>query len=154
MYKFGNESNEVLEKVNKYLVLTANLTISMSAIDISIAEWGGLRTAKYQKSLFNKGWSKADGTNTISNHQKTDEEGKSMALDLCAYHKSKQNWNAERLVYMAGLMLCNFEKLKDEGKIPQDLYLHWGGLWRSKLGGMGWDLPHFELRTSKQIPTI
>lgn len=151
MFKFGKNSNKILDTVNKYLKLSAETAIYNSKIDISIPEWGGLRTAKYQKELFDKGWSKADGINKISNHQLKDDEGKSMALDLCAYHKGEQNWNKERLVYIAVLMLESFEELQKQGIIPKDLYLHWGGFWKSKSDGMGWDLPHFELRNKEQI---
>ena len=154
MYKFGNSSKEVLKNVNKYLVLSAELAISKSHIDISIPEWGGLRTAEYQKELFDKKWSKADGTTNLSNHQRVGADGKCMALDLCAYYKSKQNWNKERLVYIAGLMLQSFEELKKEGKIPVYYQIHWGGFWkRSKNDpkeSFGFDRPHFELSNKKQ----
>ena len=154
MYKFGKQSKKVLDTVNKYLVLAAEGAIMESMIDISIPEWGGLRTAKYQKSLFDKDWSKADGTKKISNHQKMDAEEKAMALDLCAYYKGKQNWNKERLIYIAGLMLCSFEALKRDGQIPTNLHIHWGGFWKSTTDSMGWDLPHFQISNRKQTTTL
>jgi hypothetical protein len=154
MFKYSKKSEKILDTVNEYLVKAAKLTISRSKIDMSIAEWAGLRTANYQKELYDKGWSKADGTNIKSNHQLTDDHGKSRALDLCAYYRGNQNWNKERLVYIAVLMLEAFEELKRYGKIPKDQYIHWGGYWSSKDDGMGWDLPHFELRTTKQKPSV
>ena len=154
MFKFSKKSKSILSTVNKYLAMSAELTISKSKIDISIPEWGGLRTAEYQKELFDKGWSKADGTTDESNHQRMDEECKSKALDLCAYYKGKQNWNAERLVYFAGIMLDNFETLKSEKRIPNNLYLHWGGYWTPRSDGLGWDLPHFEIKDKKQTIRI
>ncbi len=150
MYKFGKKSKEVLDTVNKYLVMAAEETIKESKIDISIPEWGGLRTADYQYELYKKKWSKADGTVKKSNHQLKDSEGKSKALDLCAYYEGEQNWNKERLVYIAGIMLDSFETLKAKGRIPMDVYIHWGGFWKSKDDGLGWDLPHFQTGTSNQ----
>ena len=76
MYKFGKKSQTVLDTVSNYLHISANRTISKSVIDISIAPWAGLRTAEYQKSLFDKGWSKADGYKKKSNHQVIDSDGK------------------------------------------------------------------------------
>lgn len=152
MYKFGKKSNKVLSTVNKYLKMAAEAAIAESKIDISIAEWGGLRTAEYQKELYDKGWSKADGTSKKSNHQLTDEDGKSKALDLCAYYKGKQNWNKERLVYIAGLMLKNFETFKENKRIPQGVFIHWGGWWSidKDEDGLSWDKPHFEIKNKPQ----
>ena len=153
MYTFGVKSLNILDTTSKYLQLCAKRTIKESKIDISIPEWGGLRDAEYQFKLYKKGWSKADGTNIKSNHQKMDAKGKSLALDLCAYHKGKQSWNGERLVYIAGLMLKNFKELKELKVVPDDLHLHWGGFWQPRKGneeGLGFDLPHFEIRTLPQ----
>ena len=154
MYKFGKKSNEILDTVNRYLKLSAEKTISKSKIDISIPEWGGLRDSKYQKELYDKGWSNADGTKVKSNHQIQDEEGKSMALDLCAYYKGEQNWNKERLVYIAVLMLESFEELKKDGLIPPYYQLEWGGYWKPSKNdskdSFGFDRPHFQLSKKKQ----
>ena len=150
MYKFSKESEKILETVNPFLQKAAKLTISRSKIDISIPKWGGFREADYQKELFDKGWSKADGYESKSNHQLKDEYGKSKALDLCAYYKGEQNWNKERLVYIAVHMLYAFEELKKLGKIPSDLYIHWGGYWSSDDDSLGWDKPHFQISNKEQ----
>jgi hypothetical protein len=154
MYKFGKESKKILNTVNKYLVMAAEKTIAESKIDISIPEWGGKRTADYQYSLYKKKWSKADGTVKKSKHQILDDEGKSKALDLCAFVNGEQNWNKERLVYIATLMIKNFDILKKEGKIPNDLHIHSGMFWKVKKGdeedGFGFDRPHTQLSTTPQ----
>ena len=157
-YKFGSSSLKILDTVNRYLALCAMETINKSKIDISIPEWGGLRDAEYQFSLYKKKWSKADGTNIKSKHQLVDDQGKSRALDLCAYHNGKQNWNTQRLSYIAGLMLSTFEELKgleyyDSRQIPSDVYIHWGGFWQpvnKNSDDLGFDLPHFQIRTTPQ----
>lgn len=153
MYKFGTQSNKILDTVNRYLKLCAEKTINKSKIDISIPEWGGYRKAEYQFKLYKKGWSKADGTHIKSKHQLRDDEGKSRALDLCAYYHGDQNWNKQRLTYIAGLMLSTFGELKDKGLIPHNLHVHWGGLWRptdSNSDDLGFDLPHFQVSSVPQ----
>ena len=153
MYAFGTESLKVLDTTSKYLQLCAKRTIKESKIDISIAPWGGVRSAGYQNELFKKGWSHKDGYIKFSKHQLLDDNGKSLALDLCAYHNGEQSWNGERLVYIAGLMLKNFKELKAMEIIPNNLHLHSGMFWQPKKGneeGLGFDLPHFELRNLPQ----
>jgi len=157
MYHFGTQSKEVLDTVSDYLVLTAELTISHSKMDISVPEWGGLRTAKYQNKLFNKEWSKADGYNKLSKHQLKDKDGKSLALDLCGYYKGEQTWNKGRLGYIAALMHTYFHYLKEVGRIPDNLHLHCGAFWtpsENDNDGIGWDAAHYELRSTPQIVRI
>lgn len=156
MFKFGLKSTLIISTVNRYLELCARETIKITGIDISVPDWGGLRTAAYQHSLFLQKWSTADGYEKISDHQLTDNEGKSKALDLCAYYQGKQNWNKERLSYISGLYAATFERLKAEGKIPHNVYLHCGSLWVNKDGndGMGWDRPHFYISTKPQVPKL
>ena len=99
---YGKKSKYILETVNRYLRLCAFRTISKSLmVDISVPEWGGLRTDKYQNKLYQKKWSKADGYNNKSDHQIKDNEDKSKALDLCAYSDGKQNWDKPKLIYIA-----------------------------------------------------
>ncbi len=122
-----------------YLVLCAHRSISKSELtDMSIPEWGGFRTAEYQNEIYHKDWSKIDGYNKKSDHQKKDEEGKSIALDLCAFADGKQNWDQERLIYIHMLMDESWKELQEEGEIPMDRYLWWGGFWKNS-----WDKPHY-----------
>jgi hypothetical protein len=154
MFKFGRGSYKILNTVNKWLILSAEATIAESKIDISIPEWGGYRTAEYQFKLFKKGWSRADGTQVKSKHQLKDEDNKSRALDLCAYFDGEQNWDKERLVYIATLMVSNFKRLKIEGKIPDNLHIHAGMFWqpnKSNLDGLGFDKPHFQVSSKPQV---
>ena len=152
-FKFGKKSLKLLDTVNRYLKLCALETIKESAIDISIPDWGGYRSAEYQNEIFKKGWSKVDGYKIKSNHQKKDSKGKSIALDLCAYANGELSWDKERLIYIATLYRCIWDKLKVEGQIPQHMFIHSGMLWSAK-EGMGWDRPHHEIRSSVQAPNI
>jgi len=150
MFKFSNRSNNILSTVNRYLQLCAEETIKESAIDISIPDWGGLRSDSYQNELYNDEWSTKDGYINKSYHQLKDTEGKSLALDLCAFVNGEINWNTERLVYISTLYRSVWDRLKREGKIPKKLYLHSGMLWTNKKDEMGWDRPHQEIRNYPQ----
>ncbi len=122
----------------KYLSMCAERAISKSEIDISIPNWGGYRPDYYQHEMFLKKWSKVDGYQKKSMHQMTDEDGKCLALDLCAYVDGEQNWDKERLIYIHMLMVESWHELQQEGKIPKDRYLWWGGFWKDS-----WDKPHY-----------
>jgi hypothetical protein len=157
MYRFGKRTSGILNFVNKYLNLCAEETIKTSVIDISIADWGGLRTAEIQYDLFKKGYSKAQGFTTLSYHQKTDDEGKSLALDLCAYFQGEINYNFQRLVYINTLYICTWSKLKALGKIPNNLFLNNGLFWKASSNNesnMGWDLGHHQISLKRQKPTL
>jgi hypothetical protein len=53
------------------------------------------------------------------------------------------------------LMLEGWQELQDEGEIPKDLFLHWGGLWSHKDPlRLGWDLAHYEIRDYEQIERV
>lgn len=152
-YRYGNNSILILSTVNKYLRMTAFAVIAESVIDISIPKTGGLRTAKEQNVLFVRKVSKADGYKKLSKHQLKDDEDKGKALDLIAYVNGKKSWNRERAVYIITLFLKNFNRLKSEGKIPKNIYLHVGMFWRpDKDNGnsMGWDTFHVEIRNKPQ----
>ena len=151
MYRWSKKSRDIIITVKEPLQIWAEELITQSLIDLSIPEWGGKRTAEYQNELFRKGWSKADGYEKKSNHQSGN------ALDVCAFSNGKQSFNQERLGYIGGLGLKVWEELKESEQVPMDLYLHWGGLWytpNDDPSGLGWDLPHFELKDYKQIPRI
>lgn len=149
MGNFGKDSERVLYTVSEYLIMAAERTAKRSRIPIAVPPWGGFRTDDYQNKLYLKKWSKADGYEKKSNHQKKDLKGKVIALDLCALVNGKYNFNKERLIYINTLMQISFEELKEEGKIPKDIFLHQGMFWTpndKKKVGMGWDKPHSELR--------
>ncbi len=90
----------------------------------------------------------------ISFHQIKDENGEGQALDLVPYIKGVGfSYKAfGRFGIIGSLMLEAWEELQEEGKIPKDLFLHWGGLWKSRDGiKLGWDLAHFEIRKYEQL---
>lgn len=155
MFKFGKGSNKVLSTVSKYHQLCTNRMMKKTVIDISLPEWAGRRDCAYQNGLYLKKWSKADGYIKKSKHQILDKDGLCIAVDHSAYVDGEQNWNQGRLTYIGLLYIQCWEELKKEGKIPKNLYIHWGGFWKSKKdykgkSGMGWDLPHKEIRNYPQ----
>lgn len=152
-YRFGNLSNQRLSTVSEYLKLTAERALSRSAVDFAVPYMGGLRTAAQQNEIYKQGCTKCDGHEHKSNHQKTDHTGKGMSLDIVPYINSiGMTYKAPmRYGYIGRLMIDTFEKLKTEGSIPQNLYLHWGGYWNPKDEySMGWDPSHYELQKHPQ----
>lgn len=145
LFHFGETSSQILSTTSRYLQLTAKRAIMKSQVDISLAYWAGARTANMQADMYKKKWSKANGVDKLSLHQEKDDEGKSPALDLCAFIEGKLAWPKHVLRYLAALMIEAFNELKEEGHISENVYLHWGGYWKSFE-----DLPHFEIRSYPQ----
>lgn len=153
LFNFGERSNRRRKEVSKYLIDTSNLALQCSPIDFGVPLHGGKRTSEEQNELYKDGYSKADGFKKLSFHQKEDNEGKGLALDLVPYVSGKGfSYKAEgRFAIIACLMLEAFQELQEKGKIPKNLYLHWGGFWSKKNEiGLGWDLPHYEIRDFEQ----
>ena len=154
LYSYGSTSEERRKDVSEYLIRCSNLALLCSPIDFGVPRYGGLRTAEIQNEIFLEKWSKCDGFEKLSKHQKTDDEGKGLALDLVPYIKKIKgfSYKAEgRLGIIGSLMLQAWDESKKDGWIPANLYLHWGGLWKSKDGiKLGWDLAHFEIRKYEQ----
>lgn len=145
LFQWGKTSKQLLGTVSKYLELTANRAILKSNIDMSIPYWGGRRDEDLQEEMYDNGWSQCDGKTKLSEHQILDKDGRSKALDICAFIKGKQEWPENVLIYFSHLMIESFEELKEEGHIPKDIYLHWGGFWKSFK-----DLPHYEIKDHPQ----
>lgn len=123
-------------------------------VDVGVPGMGGLRLKHEQLEIFKAGYSKCDGYKVESFHQKTDEDGKGLALDLVPYiYGIGFSYEAfGRFGIIATLMLESWEELKESGMIPKDLYLHWGGYWRNNNPiRLGWDLAHFEIRDYEQV---
>ncbi len=159
LYSFGNSSNTRLETVSGYLQLTARKMIRTTPVDCGVPYRGGKRTIDDQEDIFSKGWSKCDGIEKISYHQKTDNEGFGLALDIVPYIKGKGfDYTATgRFGIIIAYMLEAWEELQDSGEIPIDLYLHAGGLWKNRGGdptALGWDMAHFEIRDYPQIQRL
>lgn len=156
-YNWSKRSLGIISTTSKYLQMCADDMIKESAIDAYVEDWGGYRTIKIQQYLHGEGWSNADGVKKLSYHQKTDEEGKGMAIDICAYFEGKKNYNYERLMYLSMLFRQIWHRNKKLGKIPSNLYLHSGILFskdKNTKDGMGWDRPHHAIKKYPQTPTI
>jgi peptidoglycan L-alanyl-D-glutamate endopeptidase CwlK len=137
--------------------MAVNYMIESIPIDAGIPWMGGLRTAEEQNAIYKEGNSSCDGYKKKSNHQRTDENGKCLAIDIVPYIAGVgYDYNAYgRFGIIGTLMLEAWEELQDEGLIPSDLYLHWGGFWTNKKKGkLGWDMAHFEIRDTPQVLRI
>ncbi len=124
MFSFSKTSLKRMAEVDSRLQEIAALAITITIIDFGIPEYGGLRTAEEQLTLYQKGLSKCDGKSKTSFHQ----TGK--ALDVYAYVDGKASWEREHLALVATAMLQAASML--------GYRLEWGGLWP-------WDMPHFQL---------
>ncbi len=155
MYKFGKSSKERLSEVHELLQELAEKCIQKSPYDFGITSTGGLRTAEQQRVLFDTGTTHCDGVKIKSYHQ----SGK--ALDLIPYIGGSYTW--ENKEAFLGIAKTAFE-VWDAMENKQGLHLHWGGYWRAKDSNtnmlldindkLGWDLPHFELRSNPQNNTL
>ena len=156
-YQFGDNSTNRLHTVSKYLQMAARKALKCSPVDFGVPWMGGLRTAEEQKEIFDDGHSRADGYTKISYHQQVDPDGKGKALDLVPWISGIGfAYNAYgRFGIIGMLMLEAWEELKEAGEIPENLYLHWGGFWRNKEPkDLGWDLAHYEIRSSEQVEQL
>lgn len=85
LFQFGDSSEKRKSTVSNYLQMCAEKSIQCSPIDFGVPWMGGLRSNIEQKDIFIEGNSRADGYIKLSFHQKTDNEGKGLALDLAPY---------------------------------------------------------------------
>ena len=152
-YSFGNTSELRRKDVSRYLIRCSDRALKCSPIDFGVPMDGGLRTAERQNMIFEKHWSKCDGYIIKSFHQQTNTEGEGQAIDLVPYIKGEGfSYEATgRFGMIIMLMLEAWEELQAEGLIPENLYLHSGGLWKPKdPKKLGWDLAHYEIREYEQ----
>lgn len=153
LFSLGKSSTSRYLTTSNYIQLTVDRVIVCTPIDLGIPWMGGLRTSPEQHNIFLDGNSACDGYEKKSNHQRTDENGKCLAIDVVPYVVGVGfDYTAYgRFGIIGSLMLEAWEELKAEGKIPQNLYLHWGGFWTNKkVGSLGWDMAHFEIREYEQ----
>lgn len=157
IFKYGNTSQQRRKGVSRYLIRCSERALMCSPVDFGVPYRGGLRLVLEQMEIFKDGNSSCDGINDISYHQKTDSNGEGLALDLVPYIKGiGYCYDAYgRFGIIGMLMLEAWQELQDEGLIPEDLFLHWGGLWSHKdPKKLGWDMAHFEIRTYPQIEKV
>lgn len=139
-YSFSQRSNGFIKTLAEPLqiVCREGLIIANSrklfCPDFAITR--GLTSAEEQFKIFMKGrkstgdgyikigkvFSNCDGYNDISDHQKTDKEGKALAFDYCAYI-GKTNYDDGN---MALIMTCFFEAGSDN-----KINLEYGGNYKS-----------------------
>ena len=104
----------------------------------------GFRTTERQEQLFRQGreekgqivtW--ADGVTSLSNHQRTDVNGKSLAIDVAPWYSDSPHirWDDETGFYLfAGYVLAVADQLEIE--------VEWGGFWPKAKR----DLPHWQVK--------
>lgn len=139
-FKFGTRSMQRMDGVHPLLQQCAISALAKSQYDMTIPWMGGLRTADEQKEIFNRGASRCDGVEILSNHQ----SGNALDIEPVGYNKPGEVGPAYLSAvrnHFAQVMFNEFSRMKANGDIPEKMYLHWGGLW----GSNGWDPQHWEL---------
>jgi len=147
-YKFSNASIDRLNTVYGPLQALAYSVITNSPYDFGIPQYGGKRTTREQQDLFAKGLSKKDGVNSQSYHQS------GMAIDVAIFENGKYSNDLDKYWELSKVFATQFNKLKELGAFPENMYLRYGADWN----GNGirvdkdpaesfMDAVHFELRT-------
>lgn len=131
-YKWGNRSKERMQGVNDLLIECVTRALSISRVDMTIPKYGGVRTPEEQKSLYDKGYSQRDGYQKRSYHQTGN------AIDVIPVQGGYANASGFR--EFAKCMFRTWQIMIKEGKVPEDIYLEWGGHWRNFL-----DVPHWQI---------
>lgn len=137
-YQWGQTSLNRMKGVDERIIRVLFRAIRIASrkkdgIDMSIPQFGGLRTADEQNKLFENGFSKCDGYEKKSYHQ----SGK--AIDVIPYIKGKNIYSMSKKdqeIAFSKVAVCMLQASALEG-----VKLEWGGNWK------GWlDRPHFEIR--------
>jgi len=144
-HQFSSKSVERMKGVHPDLITIFTEAIKNSPIDFGIPESGGVRTQGEQNILFQKGVSKCDGFNDISNHQIPAGDSYGLALDFYAYINGRASWNKVHLAMVASCIITTAKRLNKEGKI--DIELTWGAEFGSD-NFHGWDMPHIQINLS------
>jgi len=137
-YQWGQTSLNRMKGVDEKIVRVLFRAIRIASrkkdgVDMSIPEFGGLRTADEQNKLFENSFSKYDGYDKKSYHQ----SGK--AVDVIPYVKGENVYTMdpkEQELLFNKVAVCMLQAAALEG-----VKLEWGGNWK------GWlDRPHFEIK--------
>ena len=137
VWVLSKRSLERREGVNPKLIAVNDLALQISTIDFGIPRDGGVRTAKRQMEIFNRGRSLCDGTKKLSYHQSGN------ALDVYAFVAGKASWEPDHLAMVAAAHLQAASQL--------GIKLEWGGFWvylQTAIKGdvtYGWDCGHIQL---------
>lgn len=137
-YQWGQTSLNRMKGLDETLIRVLFRAIRISSkkkdgVDLTIPQFGGLRTADEQNKLFENGFSKCDGFDKKSFHQS------GCAVDVIPYIKGKNVYSmkeTEKQLLFHKVAVCMLEASNKEG-----VRLNWGGNWSSWL-----DRPHFEIR--------
>lgn len=137
-FNWGKTSLKRMEGIDERLIRVLFRAIRIASkkkdgIDMTIPQFGGLRTADQQNKLFENGFSKCDGYDKKSYHQS------GRAVDVIPYIKGKNVYNlpeTEKQLMFYKVAVCMLEASNKEG-----VRLNWGGNWSSWI-----DRPHFEIR--------
>jgi len=124
-FSLSERSKENLKGVDLDLLKVVNRAIQITKVDFGIPATGGLRTAKQQQALFEKGKTKLDGINYRSEHQK------GRAVDFFAYKHHRATWDEDQIRRVA----LAFYAAASELGIP----IEWGGWWKIN------DMVHIQL---------
>lgn len=131
MFRLSERSLNRLEGVNDHLIECIERSLSKASYDMTIPQYGGVRTAEEQYVLFDKGYSKCDGYEKLSYHQSGN------AADVIPVYKTYQNTKA--MNHFAKIMYFEWQKMLKNTEVRG--LLEWGGLW----GSTGWDKPHYQI---------
>lgn len=136
-YKWGKTSLKRMNGLDERLISVLDLAIKIASkkrdgVDMSIPQFGGLRTADEQNKLFENGFSKCDGYDKKSYHQS------GLAVDVIPYISGENIYSMSKdkqEVYFHKVAVCMLEAANKLG-----VKLSWGGNWKGFL-----DRPHFEI---------
>ena len=131
-FTWGLRSKKRMEGVNTLLIECATRALVLSRHDMTIAWRGGLRTAEQQHEIYLDGNSKLDGYERESYHQTGN------ALDIIPVQGNHSNDRAFR--HFAACMFHIWQHMLREGKVPENIFLEWGGHWQNFI-----DTPHWQI---------
>lgn len=126
-YKFSKQSIDRMIGVDNKLVTVAKTALSMGYVDFGVAYMGGVRSAIDQRNLYNKGFSKLDGTHGISEHQK------GLAIDLIPYYEGKFQLGDINSYYKIAAAMY-------KSALLNNCRIVWGGDWKNFRDFAHWEL--------------
>ena len=120
MHKFGIKSESKLSTCHVWLQKILRLALTRSRIDFGIAY--GKRSDEEQYKMYQEGKSQCDGKIKKSKHQVQYPEDLSDAADIYLWHpdeelRKKMNNDFSNLSYVAGVIVCCSEELREKGEI-------------------------------------
>jgi peptidoglycan L-alanyl-D-glutamate endopeptidase CwlK len=137
-FQWGQTSLNRMKGIDERLIRVLFRAIRIASkkkdgVDMSIPQFGGIRTADEQNKLFENGFSKCDGYDKKSYHQS------GRAVDVIPYVKGVNPYSLpkeEQELLFHKVAVCMLEAAAQE-----NIKLNWGGNWK------GWlDRPHFAIK--------